>query len=63
MRERAGLSVTQLAAKIGVSERMVRAYEEGAARPGLDRMPLIAELFGVTLSEMYEALPPRRQKV
>jgi len=47
LRERAGLSVQEVAAALGVSYRAVYHWEAGKADPKLDYLPKLAKLFGI----------------
>jgi len=47
LRERAGLSVDQVASELGVTRRAVYHWESGASEPKLDYLPLLARLFGL----------------
>jgi transcriptional regulator with XRE-family HTH domain len=50
----AGMSQSDLAAKLGVSFQQVQKYEKGANRVGAGRIPLIAEIFGVPISALFK---------
>ncbi len=47
LREKAGLTVEQLAAKLGVSWRAVYYWETGRVTPKWDHYPKLARLFGI----------------
>jgi transcriptional regulator with XRE-family HTH domain len=49
-RKLAGASVTLLAARIGVSDGMVRHWERGAGLPQIHHQAAIAEVLGVDLA-------------
>lgn len=55
-RERAGFTRTEVAAAIEAEPRMVREWEEGRLVPSLAQAQSIADLFGLTLPELF---PPR----
>lgn len=60
LRDRAGLTQEAMAEKLGITNRAVGAWESGRARPRLAKMQELADLFGVTVSELMgeaEQLP------
>lgn len=52
LRDRAGLTQAEIADKLGLTSRAVGAWESGRARPRLDKMSQLADLFGVTVSDL-----------
>jgi transcriptional regulator with XRE-family HTH domain len=48
LREAAGLTQLTFARALGVSIRNVQNYEQGHREPGLDKIPRIARVLGVT---------------
>ena len=52
LRDRAGLTQAEIADKLGLTSRVVGAWESGRARPRLDKMSQLADLFGVTVSDL-----------
>lgn len=46
LRERAGLNHTELAAKVGVSERTIRRWEDGKNIPHPERMKKLNRILG-----------------
>ena len=52
LREDAGLTQEELAAKLGVSRPAVGMWENKRSRPRLDKMNQLSELFGVPVSEL-----------
>lgn len=52
LREDAGLTQEELAAKLGVSRPAVGMWENKRSRPRLDKMNQLADLFGVPVSEL-----------
>jgi transcriptional regulator with XRE-family HTH domain len=50
----AGMSQSDLARKLGVSFQQVQKYEKGTNRVGAGRIPLIAEIFGVSISALFK---------
>lgn len=51
LREKAGMTQTELANKLGVSKSVVSAYEKGIRNPSFKVLPLLAKAFNVT--ELY----------
>ena len=51
LREKAGMTQTELANKLGLSKSVVSAYEKGIRHPSYKVIPLIAKIFNV--SELY----------
>ena len=51
LREKAGMTQTELANKLGLSKSMVSAYEKGIRNPSFKILPLLAKTFDVT--ELY----------
>lgn len=53
LRKAAGFTQIELAAELGVSQRMVAYYESPAATPPANLLPQIAAALGVTIDEMF----------
>jgi transcriptional regulator with XRE-family HTH domain len=51
----------ELAAELGISQRMVAYYESPAATPPANLLPQIATALGVTIDEMFG--PPAKRKL
>jgi transcriptional regulator with XRE-family HTH domain len=51
----AGMSQTDLAKKLGVSFQQVQKYEKGTNRVGAGRLPLIAGIFNIPISALFNA--------
>ena len=51
LREKAGMSQTELADKLGLSKSVISAYEKGIRNPSFKVLPLLAQTFNVT--ELY----------
>ena len=47
LREKKGITVEQLAAKLGVSYRAIYHWETGEAEPKWNYLPILAEIFGL----------------
>jgi transcriptional regulator with XRE-family HTH domain len=61
LREAAGLTDTELAAKVGVPAGTVRGWEGGGAAPDARDVGLLALALGVTPKEVRAALLPPGQ--
>lgn len=57
-RKARGLTLAQVADRLGVSKLTVWAWEKGKARPVDERFPAIAEVLGLDAEEMLEAQRP-----
>jgi transcriptional regulator with XRE-family HTH domain len=53
LRKAAGFTQIELAAELGVSQRMVAYYESPAATPPANLLPRIAAVLGVTIDELF----------
>ena len=51
LREKAGMTQTELANKLGLSKSVISAYEKGIRNPSFKILPLLAKTFNVT--ELY----------
>lgn len=60
LRRRMNLSQNQLAAMLGVSGKAVSKWETGSAKPQVDTMKALAEIFGVTVDELLREEPEPR---
>ena len=52
LRESAGMTQIEVANKLGLTNRAIGAWESGRAKPRLDKMKQLADLFNVTVSEL-----------
>lgn len=52
LRQAAGYSQRDLAAEIGISQRMVAYYEKGSDHIPIDLLPLMAKTLGVSVDQM-----------
>jgi transcriptional regulator with XRE-family HTH domain len=52
LRKAAGFTQVELAAELGISQRMVAYYESPAATPPANLLPQIAAALGVTIDEL-----------
>ena len=53
LRERAGLTQTQFAEKVGVSRGVVWHWENGDSAPTSARIPRVADVLGVAIDELF----------
>ena len=54
LREKAGMSQTELADKLGLSKSVISAYEKGVRNPSYKVLPLLAETFNVSQLYFFE---------
>ena len=52
-RKAAGLTLQELAARIGVTQQAVGMWERGETLPAADRLPDIARALGCSIDELY----------
>lgn len=52
LRKQQGLSQTQLAELLGISQQLVAFYERGQRRVPIDLLPAVARLLGVSVEEL-----------
>ena len=57
-REAAGLTMRELAGKVGVSIATVSRWESGEDFPAAGRLPLLASALGCTIDELFGRSPP-----
>lgn len=57
LRERAGLTKTQLADRLGVDLSTVCKWETGENRPMADGLLQLSDLFGCTIDELFAREP------
>ena len=57
-----GLTQTDVAKKIGVSQVAVGTYEKGTKKPEMDKLPALAKLLGVSLDELFGIKPVKEKK-
>ena len=56
LREKKGLSQTQLGEKLGVTNKAVSRWENGGAYPSTELMLPLAEALGVTIEDLYKVI-------
>jgi transcriptional regulator with XRE-family HTH domain len=62
LRRELGITQSQLAKTLGISQQLIAAYEAGARKIPASMLPKLAKLFAVTLEELVgvEKLPSKR---
>lgn len=60
LRKAAGFTQVELAAELGISQRMVAYYESPNATPPANLLPQIASTLGVSIDELFGRAPKRR---
>lgn len=60
LRKAAGFTQVELAAELGISQRMVAYYESPAATPPANLLPQIAAALGVSIDELFGMSNRRR---
>lgn len=61
LRKAAGFTQVELAAELGISQRMVAYYESPAATPPANLLPHIATALGVSIDELFGREPVKRR--
>ena len=54
LRFKAGLTQEQLAEKLGVAAQSVSKWENAVAMPDITALPLLAEVFGVSIDDLFD---------
>ena len=60
LRCRAGLTQEQLAQQLGIAPQSVSKWENAVAMPDITALPLLAEIFGVTIDELFDLTVEQR---
>ena len=60
LRFKAGLTQEQLAEKMGVGGQAVSKWENAAAMPDITALPLLAEVFGVSIDDLFDLSTEQR---
>ena len=60
LRFRAKLTQEQLANKLGIAPQSVSKWENAASMPDITTLPLLAEVFGVTIDELFDLTSEQR---
>lgn len=56
--KRAGLSCLDIANSLQVSQQAVYKWEAGTAMPSAAKLPMLAEVLGCTIDELFGRSPP-----
>lgn len=60
LRFKAGLTQEQLAEKLGIGAQSVSKWENAVAMPDITTLPMLAEIFGVTIDDMFDLTNDQR---
>lgn len=60
LRFKAGLTQEQLAEKLGIAAQSVSKWENAAAMPDITTLPLLAEIFGVSIDDLFDLTTEQR---
>ena len=60
LRFKAGLTQEQLADKLGIGAQSVSKWENAVAMPDITALPLLAEIFGVTIDDLFDLTAEQR---
>lgn len=60
LRFKAGLTQEQLAEKLGIGAQSVSKWETAAAMPDITTLPLLAEVFGVSIDDLFDLTNEQR---
>ena len=60
LRFKAGLTQEQLAEKLGIGAQSVSKWENAVAMPDITALPLLAEIFGVSIDDLFELTTEQR---
>lgn len=60
LRFKAGLTQEQLAEKLGIGAQSVSKWETAAAMPDITALPLLAEIFGVSIDDIFDLTAEQR---
>ena len=60
LRFKAGLTQEQLAEKLGIGPQSVSKWENAATMPDITALPLLAEIFGVSIDELFDLTAEQR---
>ncbi len=60
LRFKAGLTQEQLAEKLGIEAQSVSKWENAVAMPDITALPLLAEIFGVSIDDLFDLTTEQR---
>ena len=58
IRQANGLTQTELAEQMGVTQSLVAMWERGAVLPSAEKLPRLADLLGCSIDALYGREPP-----
>lgn len=60
-RKKQGLTQEQLAQRLGLTNQSVSKWESGQCCPDISLIPLLADIFGITIDELFGKEPPKTE--
>jgi transcriptional regulator with XRE-family HTH domain len=60
LRLKTGLTQEQLAEKLGIGAQSVSKWENAVAMPDISALPLLAEIFGVSIDDLFDLTVEQR---
>ncbi len=60
LRFKAGLTQDQLAEKLGIGAQSVSKWENAATMPDITQLPLLAEIFGISIDDLFDLTAEQR---
>ena len=60
LRFKAGLTQEQLADRLGIAPQSVSKWENGVAMPDISALPLLSEVFGVSIDDLFDLTSEQR---
>ena len=63
LRKKMGFTQVELAERLNVSQSTITSWENGTRRPDLDLLPVIAQIFGVSVDELLGREPVSEQEL
>ena len=59
-RFKSGLTQEQLAEKLGIGAQSVSKWENSVAMPDISTLPLLAEIFGISIDDLFDLTTEQR---
>ena len=60
LRFKAGMTQEQLAERLGIGPQSVSKWETGVSMPDITSLPLLAEIFGVSIDDLFDLTNEQR---
>ena len=60
LRFKAGMTQEQLAEKLGIGPQSVSKWENAVAMPDITTLPLLAEIFGTSIDDLFDLTAEQR---